>query len=382
MQGEAARTALFGTPRRAGKYQMEPTLRARVRELRSTVGAALGTHPDVFLPDDPYLEFAPETIANLARMVVGRAQLMAESDETAARPLYLLALDLQQLSLEMHQDDLGSSTRRLTDCADGLARLRTLPTSRDLLENVCEEFANRCDFGRAVLSRVETGTWMPSTGYFAEADGSWFAEWVDEGIPLHGSTPEARLLTERLPALVYDTKTTDVHQDIIVDAGQSSSYVVAPLMSGGTVVGFIHADHFPSSRRANEVDRDVLWAFTEGFTRIHERMVLMERVQGQLTQVERVLGSAMRGIGEQHVPALDGPGQTLIAARVESLADLTAREMEVLQLIVAGATNRDIAARLVIALDTVKSHVKQILRKLGVTNRAQAIACAAGTTFN
>jgi DNA-binding NarL/FixJ family response regulator len=47
--------------------------------------------------------------------------------------------------------------------------------------------------------------------------------------------------------------------------------------------------------------------------------------------------------------------------------------------IVSGATNRAIASRLVIAEDTVKSHVKQILRKLGVTNRAQAIARAAGT---
>ena len=382
MQGEAARTALFGTQRRAGKYQMDQSLRARVRALRADVGEALGADACAFITADPALEFAPQTMSSLARVCISRAQLIAGSDAVLSRSLYLLALDLQQLALEMHQDDLASSTRRLTDCADGLSRLRTLPTSRDLLAGVCEEFVNRCDFGRAVLSRVETGTWMPSTGYFADADGSWFADWVDEGIPLHGSTPEARLLTERLPAVVYDTQSTDVHRDIIVESGQSSSYVVAPLISGGTVVGFIHADHFPTSRRANETDRDVLWAFTEGFTRIHERMVLMERVQGQLTQVERVLGSALRGIGQVGAPALDGPGQTLIAARVDSLADLTAREMEVLQLIVAGATNRDIAARLVIALDTVKSHVKQILRKLGVTNRAQAIACAAGTTLN
>lgn len=41
-----------------------------------------------------------------------------------------------------------------------------------------------------------------------------------------------------------------------------------------------------------------------------------------------------------------------------------------------------ITARLFIAQDAVKSHVKQIFRKLGVANRAQVIACAAGTTLN
>jgi DNA-binding NarL/FixJ family response regulator len=74
-------------------------------------------------------------------------------------------------------------------------------------------------------------------------------------------------------------------------------------------------------------------------------------------------------------------GQSLVAGQREALAELTARETEVLHLIVAGATNQLIATELVIAPDTVKSHVKQILRKLGVSNRAQAIAYAAGTSL-
>jgi len=51
---------------------------------------------------------------------------------------------------------------------------------------------------------------------------------------------------------------------------------------------------------------------------------------------------------------------------------LSQREREVLQLLVSGASNQDIAQELVIALDTVKRHTKHIFAKLGVHNRMQA----------
>jgi DNA-binding NarL/FixJ family response regulator len=53
---------------------------------------------------------------------------------------------------------------------------------------------------------------------------------------------------------------------------------------------------------------------------------------------------------------------------------LTPREREVIALIVSGQSNNAIAERLVISEGTVKSHVKQILRKLGAVNRSEVIA--------
>ncbi len=55
---------------------------------------------------------------------------------------------------------------------------------------------------------------------------------------------------------------------------------------------------------------------------------------------------------------------------------LTERELEVLELIVGGQTNREIAATLVISEKTVKNHVTNILRKLNVADRTQAAVFA------
>jgi DNA-binding NarL/FixJ family response regulator len=53
---------------------------------------------------------------------------------------------------------------------------------------------------------------------------------------------------------------------------------------------------------------------------------------------------------------------------------ITARELEILQRIAGGNANKEIAAQLGIAEDTVKQHVSRILAKLGVNDRAQATA--------
>jgi two-component system, NarL family, nitrate/nitrite response regulator NarL len=64
----------------------------------------------------------------------------------------------------------------------------------------------------------------------------------------------------------------------------------------------------------------------------------------------------------------------------DPLAQLSAREQQVLQQIALGASNKEIARTLSIAETTVKIHVQHILRKLELTSRVQAAVFAAGAT--
>lgn len=65
-------------------------------------------------------------------------------------------------------------------------------------------------------------------------------------------------------------------------------------------------------------------------------------------------------------------------AEQESTPDaLTARELAVLRLVARGQSNDEIAAEFAISSDTVKFHIKNIYRKLGVASRAEATWIAA-----
>jgi NarL family two-component system response regulator YdfI len=57
----------------------------------------------------------------------------------------------------------------------------------------------------------------------------------------------------------------------------------------------------------------------------------------------------------------------------EVIAPLTERELEILQLLAYGLTNKQIAARLKISAHTVKFHVSSIFSKLGTTNRVETV---------
>jgi len=88
------------------------------------------------------------------------------------------------------------------------------------------------------------------------------------------------------------------------------------------------------------------------------------------------LEAGLRGFAEKY-PTFIGKVLRYVAHPQSQLVlDLSAREMELLELVVAGLSNQQIAEKLFISVGTTKWHLNNIYSKLGVSRRAEAIARA------
>ncbi len=89
------------------------------------------------------------------------------------------------------------------------------------------------------------------------------------------------------------------------------------------------------------------------------------------------IAAGVRAVADGSVHVSPPLTEQLLQALVRddpSAEPLTERELEVLRLIAAGASNRDIADRLFISENTVKNHVRRILEKTGTRSRTGAVA--------
>ena len=181
-----------------------------------------------------------------------------------------------------------------------------------------------------------------------------------DGFRLVGSAAPAELLLD-LP----DVRRADV---VLVDAGDGS------------------AEARRTIERLRE-ERPELKIFVTGLDRGPE--VAVEFIEaGAVGWAERdasreELAAALRALHAERTPAAPAVLARLLEriealsrsrpAPPEPMAELTDREQEVLELVADGLTNKEIAGRLGLAAATVKNHVHNILRKLGVTRRADAV---------
>lgn len=89
-------------------------------------------------------------------------------------------------------------------------------------------------------------------------------------------------------------------------------------------------------------------------------------LEGEVALPSQMASSVFRQLGRREPTAGNG-----------AEVDLTPRERDVLELMASGASNKEIAERLSVSLYTVKSHVRNVLRKLEVGSRREAAQVAA-----
>jgi DNA-binding NarL/FixJ family response regulator len=157
-------------------------------------------------------------------------------------------------------------------------------------------------------------------------------------------------------------------------------YLVAPVIAKSRVIALLHVGR-RSEGGVSAGDIDVLDAFASAYSLLHERMLNTERVQHQRTSIARAaarlteqadrIAAAAISFDLEDDARVESPS---VAEDSELAATLSDRERQVFERLIMGASNAEIAEELVITVETVKTHVKRILRKIGAINRSEAIA--------
>lgn len=314
----------------------------------------------------------------------------ASSDRLAHRfellaELYDLERHFREMGLERHKSQMAGM--RLA-----LHRLRSAEATTQMIERAVRELCEHCGFDRCAAFRMEENGLVVQAAYFRGQE-EWAERWQhfsqQHPARLQPDDIEVELVRRQVPVLAGDPQNSAKGMAEMVRSAETESYVAAPIVANGKVVGTLHADNLFSGRPVDASDRDALGAFAEGFAFALERTALLEGVRAERRRMQQLMATADAGLedlvsggidfqresdgqvvvrpqGPSALPAAAGP------ARLRSL--LTPRELEVLELMAAGATNANIADRLVVSGATVKSHVRHILRKLHAANRAEAVS--------
>lgn len=360
----------------------------RVRAALAEAGELLDTPAEVAVGalDEASLSATLEAAADLL------AEQLRTADGSRLVELSIAALEIERLRGEDLRRGQDRRLLGLRGVQEALGALHAVSNTEQLYALATEGLCSKCGFDRAILFGIQGSELVPQSVRFNQ-DPDWAEEILALGRSKQGRPQldelilETEMLRRRAPAIVSDAQHDPRATEPLVSATRTRSYVAAPIMPEGRVIGFLHADCYHSDRAVDEIDRDILWAFAEGYGYALERTFLRVHLVEQRQQLEELLASASALAGEicQAEVALERTGQGALAATSRAGAQLAApgngpgaaltpREREVLDLMVGGETNAEIARRLFIAESTAKAHVKHILRKLGASNRADAVS--------
>jgi DNA-binding CsgD family transcriptional regulator len=312
------------------------------------------------------------------------------SDETylsTGRDLALLLASLRRADEIIRKAELDRLARRVSAVGDALAGLDGIG-SVEQLWNACSRAVSQLGFDRSMVSLVADMVWTPKSAH-SDREAAWTQQLVESGKRsprnISSSLPEFDLVRSQKAILVSEVQQRTDLYDEVIRASRSQSYVAARIVANGNLVGFIHGDRYFSRESVDDVDRTLLGVFGEAFGHVLSRALVIERlaaVQLRLSSIAAGISEAATGLNwSQDEVVYPIPGAPVDRMKDPGTAEpplsdcgLTGREMQVLKMMATGADNAEIARGLFIANETVKSHVKHVLRKLGATSRAEAVA--------
>jgi DNA-binding CsgD family transcriptional regulator len=276
-----------------------------------------------------------------------------------------------------------------TDVASVLVRLAELGPPSEVRSRAPAFAASALDLDRVLLSSIHNGTLIAEAFHPA---GDVLDQLRETGVALKYPLVEGEIMRRRRAQLVHAVNGEPSARHAFAELLGWIDYAAAPIVLDGTVIGFFHGDRQMSGRSIDEGDAEALAAFALCFGLVYERAVLRHRLRVQRQEMRQVASwadSRTSELGDRSIFLAEEVGvssqetATIQPSGESALRDLlTRRELDVLRLMVAGKTNPAIAKELVVSDGTVKFHVKNILRKLHASNRAEATSRYLRLTLN
>ncbi len=314
---------------------------------------------------EQYRALADELGAALGEMDDERLAKLHEASRELAEDLARLVLGAERGRLAMH-------------------RLREIGTPSELLEVAPREASTTADLDRVLLSRLDKGYLVAESLHIAcDPHGAALLLSRLQDLPEKLDYPlvEWEVLRRRRPLLVHVNEEDAPRRHLYQELMQWESYVTTPLVMEGRVVGFLHGDNPTTRRTLSDTERDALGMFGIAFPAVYERAVLRHRLRVQhheMRQVATWADARTSELSDRAITLAQEDDEPTAAAPPPSydgtLSNITRRESEVLNLVVKGESNGRIAQELFISEETVKFHVKNILRKMGASNRSELTA--------
>jgi DNA-binding CsgD family transcriptional regulator len=363
--------------------QASQALIERADDVLSTTMATLGYPPETQLAVDD-----PDDVTSLIELALEMVveQLEGSGEEPAATAaLGRCLVALGRLQRETQACVESERLDALVNVHEGLARVGQLASVPEVVEEAAKELCLSGRFDRTIMFWLSDGRLRVAAVHAQDqADREHAAHAVHAGASLTPGLAETEVVRRRAVLLVGEGA-DDGRPSAWPQLRGGSAHVIAPLVSAGQVVGLVEADRQRSGRGLRRIDRDVCGAFAMGLGYALDRAVLNQRLQSQRTEFQRLVRATDAVIADfddsrdwfrdtGHGPAAPMAATLLAPVSPRLETTLSAREIDVLEALASGATNAQIAARLFITEETVKSHVKRILRKLGASNRAEAVS--------
>jgi DNA-binding CsgD family transcriptional regulator len=261
-------------------------------------------------------------------------------------------------------------------------RLSGAPSVGALFATAATLACETLGFERAVVLSVEQGVLSAAVTDTLPSDESDRLRRRVLADPLAVPTDsyEAELIRQNRSS---PTAKTAKAASVVAEALALGEYVIVPIAPETRTLALLVADR---TRPAVEpIDAAIVALFADVVAGTLERLVLRMRQQELATDLQHLTASTqalMREVVESPVtlPLSDGqrpafPLSGPIGVSEDRLRELLSEgEARIASLLVQGRSNREIADELILSPETVKATVARILRKLGASNRVEAVA--------